>query len=53
MQAEGNNKELLEGTMKLQKAIQEYFDNQPLMPGAGQKLIDFAVTKGEQIGDGT
>ena len=53
MQTESNHNELLESTMKLRKAIHDYWEKQQPTLGAGQGFVDFTITKGAQIDDGS
>ena len=53
MQTESNHNELLESTMKLRKAIHDYWEKQQPVLGAGQGFVDCTITKGAQIDDGS
>lgn len=52
MQTDSNHNELLESTMKLRKAIHDYWEKQQPSLGAGQGFVDVTFTRGAQIDNG-
>ncbi|MCM1038820.1 MAG: hypothetical protein NC314_03395 [Roseburia sp.] len=53
LQTESNHNELLESTMKLRKAIHDYWESKQATLGAGQGFVDVTITKGVCIDNGT